>query len=236
MATLEEIIALARRLISGEWQPGDGWPDSFADHEQRGVLALGEYERHRRRARHNPHQRKAMRLLMAWLPATAREELRRSRHSFSVVGSAGGTYRLYPRVGMTERVERHGRYFYRVGTFCYHDPECELPSADITLAHAMLIQTDEPAFLASANETRRELLMWDRTYMRHMREIRLARLAGHDPNLQPDADRRVDRSVMFVHVCHIDESAPIDLEDSPAVMDMPEDRDLRPNLVHALTE
>lgn len=176
MATQNEIAALAHRFVRREWFPAEGWPDGFDDQERRTVLALGEYERARLSLIREPRQRKAMRLLRAWLPAPAREELRRSGYQFYVVGSAGGTYRLNPRVGITERVTRYGTRFYRTGTFCYHDPEGELPRADVILAHAMLLLTDEPAFLASANETRHELLMWDQTYMRRMRRVRLARL------------------------------------------------------------
>jgi hypothetical protein len=92
-----------------------------------------------------------------------------------VEGSAGGTYRVMPYCGQTQRVERHGRRWFAKAAFCYHDKEGELPKADVALAHLLLLKTDEPGFLAAANHRVLGDQLWNRDYIRRLRERRAQR-------------------------------------------------------------
>jgi hypothetical protein len=173
VASDAEIIPLAVRLARGEWHPDvNGWPEGFSDEDRRRVVSFGLYEIQRLRERRCPRQRKAMRLLRSWLPAAARDQLRRSRYQFYLTGASGTVYRLYPRTGKTERVVRHGTRYFLAASFCYHDPDEQLPPADITLAHALLILTDEGRFLREANEHPHQTTMWDPAWRRTVAQAR----------------------------------------------------------------
>jgi hypothetical protein len=158
----------AERLV-GWWRWADGTGVSAS--ERADLAALLWYTRHlREQRRDRPAQRRAMRLLRSLLPAPMRAELRR-RRCFHVRAASGATYRLDPRIGLAERVERHGGRWYATRSFCLHDADDEgkMPPADRTVAHLLLLMADEPAFLATANATRCDDQLWNRDYLRRAR-------------------------------------------------------------------
>lgn len=166
----DTIIALARRVVSGEIAfDGSDELDALTEEERHEVCVLAVYELQRR---HRPeNQRTATRLFKSWLTASQRLELRQRGH-VTVTGSEGGVYRLRPQNGMCERVEQHGKNWYRVATYCYHDVDGELPNADTSLAHLLILSTDEARFRAEANQTACWPQCWDSSYMRRRAEIR----------------------------------------------------------------
>lgn len=89
---------------------------------------------------------KATALLEAVLPPDARAELRAEK-TFTVEGSAGGRYKL--RIGRSGNVQRE--HDGKVTRYCIHPVEA-VPDADTVLAQVLLLWTDEPAFLATANQ------------------------------------------------------------------------------------
>lgn len=95
-------------------------------------------------------QQKALQLLRRFLTREQRTELRK-RIFFTVIGSAGGRYRLAPhgsRIASTTEI--NGRW-YDATAYCYNDPEGILLPADVMLGTMFLLMTDEPGFLAEAN-------------------------------------------------------------------------------------
>lgn len=104
-----------------------------------------------RYALHDRAQRRALPLLRGLLTPEQRRDLR-SRNTFVVHGSAGGRYRLAPHGSRVARTERRGARFYDTVTYCYHDPEGLLPPADVMMGVMFALMTDEPGFLAEANE------------------------------------------------------------------------------------
>lgn len=123
-------------------------------------------------------QRAALALLKSWLTRTQRRELTK-RREVTITGSSGGRYRLRPMTGACYAVERHGSRLFACGpSFCLHDPERILPPADVSLAHLLMLRTDEPGFLAAANHHANTSLMWNSEWLR--RRARLRR----DPEFQ----------------------------------------------------
>lgn len=180
MASDAEILSLARQVARHELHPDVGtWYLALTEDEQRRVLAYAVYEISFQR-RIGPRQRRAQRLLRQWLPLPQRVELKYTRE-FRVTGSAGGRYKFRPSCGYTYRLERHGQYEYCVSRFCFHDEAEELPNADLTLAHYLLIVTDEPAFLAAANEHPMKSSQWDGAWRRRLNQARRDRAAGLIP-------------------------------------------------------
>lgn len=163
--TPEQIIARVEALAIDAlaWDMADwtGWTEQ----EMADVFALVLYVRQTRDTKRREAQRRAMRLLRSWLPEPQRRQLRRNRE-FKVQGSAGGRYRLHPNTGTTSRIRRHGKRDFAVATYCLHPPDVDLPPADISLAHYLLIVTDEPRFLATANATDRLTQLWNGDYLR----------------------------------------------------------------------
>jgi hypothetical protein len=157
--------------------PGHRWADGtgISPEEEADLLALRYYlVRLRRAGRHRAGQRKARRLLRSLLAPAQRAELRRLRY-FYVTTPGGNVYRLDPRNGHAERVERHGgRYFARV-SYCLHDADDgdKMPPADVTIAHLLLLIADEDAFLATANASPRDDQIWNREYLRMLRDRRI---------------------------------------------------------------
>ena len=144
--------------------------------DRRNVLALScaliRYERDRRGG---PEQRRALRLLRTWLTPTQRRDLR-NRREFAVTGSVGGRYRLRPATGAAQAVERHGTREFAIGTiFCLHDPAEILPPADVSLAHLLMLLTDELGFLTSANHHVSHSTLWDGVWLRRLHAARRAR-------------------------------------------------------------
>lgn len=101
--------------------------------------------------------------------AAARAEFERLKAVGYAFFADAESYRIWPRAGLTVRLERHGRYEYDVARYCYHDDAQELPEADVALAHYLLIATDEPAFLTAANEHRRPMQQWDGAWKKRLR-------------------------------------------------------------------
>lgn len=149
------------------------WADGtyVTEPESRDILALYDYAvRRMRKSIPDPAQRKARRLLRSLLTPGQRATLSRLGY-FYVTAPSGTAYRLDPRRGRAERVDRHkGRYFAK-RSYCLHDAQDagKMPPADVTIAHMLLLMADESAFLATANETRTDDQLWNREYLARMR-------------------------------------------------------------------
>lgn len=138
------------------------------------VRAIATLERDIRRRHSGPYraaQRRATGLLRQFLTPAQRAQLT-SRGTVTVTGSAGGTYRLYPGIGRTERVVRHGRNYYGTTSICYHETGDALPPADRCVAHLLEILADEPAFVASVNEHPMHRTLWDGAHLRRLYAVR----------------------------------------------------------------
>lgn len=170
MASELELLDIAKRLMNFEIA-FDFTPevDALTTDEKRRVLVYVAYEAQRRRRPEN--QKRAKKLLLSWLTDDQRDELRR-REFFTVTGSEGGVYRLRPRNGHVERVEKHGKHWFAIARYCYHDALDECPPADNTLAHLMILSTDEGRFLREANVTHNRPQCWDSEYMTMRARIR----------------------------------------------------------------
>jgi len=60
-------------------------------------------------------------------------------------------------------------------SYCLHDPENELPPADVTIGHLLLLRTDEPRFLRLANATDARgpgCGLWNGDWLRRVRRRR----------------------------------------------------------------
>lgn len=185
--TVEEVADLAKRVAAWilavadnpDEKPGPfPWHEGMTEDERREVHALARYEldsrlyEERRRAAIKP-QRRACRLLRSFLNPEQREQLRRNRY-FTVVGSAGGIYRLIPETGSCARIEKHGTRWYAVMRYCFHDPDRVMPPADVTLGQMLHLLHDEPGFLAAANANEVLDQFWNGEYLRRIRRRRLA--------------------------------------------------------------
>lgn len=153
--------------------PGHRWADGteIGPDEWSDLMMLRAYIRRLRdRKRWGAAQRKARRLLRHLLTPEQRMQLRRLRYFYATTPE-GTTYRLDPRRGYAERVERHGRRWFAKRSYCLHDEvdDGKMPPADVTTAHLLLLMADEATFLATANETRRDDQIWNRDYLRRMR-------------------------------------------------------------------
>ena len=170
-----ELARLGHEVAISVLHPDVGdWYQELTDQEKRVVMALACYELGYVKPKEKTAQRKAQRLLRTWLTDEQRRELAR-RQAFDVVGTLGGRYRLRPSMGCTGRIERHGKNYYESATYCLHDDAAELPPADLTLTHYLMIVTDEADFLAQANEYPRKL--WDGQWMRRLNAARRRRAA-----------------------------------------------------------
>lgn len=172
--TSEEIVALVNVILTGGAGDIEGWrwQDGTAAtaREFRDVRALVGYTQRMRRRWRTDAQRRACRLLRSLLTDAQKRELRRTG-CFRVTTPGGSTYRLLPRRGHVERVERHGSRWFTRKSYCLHDEEDagKLPPADVTIGHLLLLTADEPRFLATANETARDDQLWNGDYLRRMR-------------------------------------------------------------------
>lgn len=172
--TINERNTIAFRFATSEAAP-DLCPEYLAlsADDRADVLsatcALIRYERDRLGG---PAQHRALCLLRTWLTPQQRRDLR-TRREFAVTGSAGGRYRLRPATGSVQAVERHKTREFAIGTtFCLHDPENALPAADVTLAHLLMLWTDEPGFLAASNHHAPTNMLWDGAWLRRLRAAR----------------------------------------------------------------
>ena len=173
------------RLLRGELDTDMLRTDPTIERQQyRDIVVLALYElefRAERRMSRSGPQRKAMSLLRSFLTETQRRNLRSSK-CFLAQGSNGGIYRLTPRMGTTQRVEKHRNRWYVTFSFCLHDDAAaaadgkRVPPADLSLQHLLLLSADEDAFLTKANITARDL-MWNGDWHRRLRAARQERLA-----------------------------------------------------------
>lgn len=98
---------------------------------------------------------KGRRLLRSMLTARQKKQLRDRRFFDVQVGRR--RYRLHPRFGGVERVERsrNKRGWSRAVGYCFHEAEGDrLPPADRTIAHLLLLANDEATFLELAHAQR----------------------------------------------------------------------------------
>ena len=166
-----DVLAYGDRIAAGAVHPDiNDWPAEFTDDDRRTALAWAVYSLKFKRS---AADRKALRLFASWLSPAQRAEYRRNR-CVKIRGSAGGTYRVHPQTGTTRRVELHGSRWFGKASYCYHDPDGDLPKADVALAHVLMIQTDEPGFLAVANEHRSNQL-WNGEWLRTCAQMRKRR-------------------------------------------------------------
>lgn len=171
--TPEDVIAMMEAIADGSLAVDMVDWDQFAKKDADNIL-VGALHILRERQRGVP-QRRARELLRSWLSPAQRAELSKSR-CVTVIGSAGGRYRLHPETGNTKRVELHGTRWFSKASYCLH-PDEWIPPADVALAHYLLLRTDEPAFLAQANEHPNTSSLWDGAYLRRINAARKARAA-----------------------------------------------------------
>lgn len=178
-----ETKALIHGLADGTLDPMAVDWKSMESQEIRDILTLVTYEIEarnevalrdaRRKAMAQP-QKRALGLLLSLLSTNQQTEWRRS-HCVTLQGSAGNWYRLWPRAGSVQRVEKHGtRWFWKVG-YCLHDPENTLPPADTSIGHLLLLLSDEPLFLSLANKRMTGSCLWNGPWLRQLRAARIAR-------------------------------------------------------------
>jgi hypothetical protein len=176
--TPQELVALIAAWPEDSLIPpiGHRWADgsTITDDERNDLVALRAYHRHLRDLeRRKPAQAKARRLLRGLLSREQRRQLARLRYFYAIAPS-GHVYRLDPRAGHVERVERHGRRWFAKESYCLHDDpdENKMPPADVTIAHLLWLLADESAFLATANARRRDDQLWNRAYLQRFRRVR----------------------------------------------------------------
>ncbi len=175
--TDEEVDDYAFRLAHGQVEIlALPWREMSED-QQKNLLALARYESRRmawQASRKSGAQKRARGLLRSLLSKEQRRQLR-SSHGFQVVGSLGGRYRLHPETGSAERLERHGKRWFGVVRYCLHDPGRELPPADVSVSHLLLLRADEGEFLRVANATVDN--PWDGEWRRRLNAERRRRAA-----------------------------------------------------------
>lgn len=149
-----ELVTIAKQFLDGAISPQEMVAFDFTEAEGRKVFAFINYEAEYRY--HNcPSQRRAQRRAKALLrslvsPKQWREF--RSRACFKVRGSAGGMYQLCPETGAVHGLVLWKGRWYPVTDYCLiHPSKCDLPPADTTISHLLLLTADEPAFLAEAH-------------------------------------------------------------------------------------
>jgi len=173
-----EMLARASGYAATNILDDTPWEDGsiFSDLDRRSVTNLGDYIREynsRRSVKQNTAQRRAMVLLRSLLTPAQRKTLQ-THKEFLVICPSGNVYRLYPRNGMVWRVERHGKNWFAKSSYCIHEAkETGIPPADRTIAHMLMLMTDEEEFLRTANATRTATQMWNSEYLRAMRRRNL---------------------------------------------------------------
>lgn len=142
---------------------------------QKDVMTIMMYQAHIDLQRRRPQapMRRAKNLLRGFLNPEQREQFER-RGWFRVTGSAGGTYRV-ERNGHVEKISKHGTRWYPDVVYCYHESGDPLPGCDRAIGIMLLLQADEPAFLAEANATVCNETRWNGEWMRDVRDARACR-------------------------------------------------------------
>ena len=177
--TTEEKARIAKGLARGEILfDSVSWDEASHD-DLEDMIELFIYERETingRREQRNQAQRRARALLKSLLTPAQLAELKR-RQYVTVVGSKGGVYRLHPRMGRVEGVDKHGsRWFARRG-YCFHfaDPNSQLPKADICVGQLLLLSCDEDEFLSKANVKENTSMLWDGAWLKRLYAARRSR-------------------------------------------------------------
>lgn len=164
----EEYAALAAGddLLPGRWRDGT---DVSAD-EWRDVLALRGYVARMRRTGASG-QKRARVFFRSLLSREQRRELTRAS-SVVVTVASGRSYRITPRMGCVERVTRHKGRWFACERYCLHDEQDDdaMPPADLSAAHLLMLLSDEAAFLATANARDARDQLWNRDYLRRLRQ------------------------------------------------------------------
>jgi hypothetical protein len=172
----EVIVVLVDLMTDGEFSIENIERLDVTAEDRRNLHALFYYQV--RILLHKFHQRRAMKLLRSMLSIEQVRELRRCSY-FTITGSAGGRYRLYPYSnwsGVVELTERFGKRWFGTVTYCFHEDEdefCTMPAADRIMGQMLLILADEASFLFQANAKPRYLWNW-RLQRRELREAILA--------------------------------------------------------------
>ena len=179
--TTQEYVALAiYPELPGDWADDFHWSDGseMTRQEFLDVIRLRTYHRQLNKPKQREAQRKAMALLRKYLSPAHKIELRRNG-VFHYTTNSGATYRVDPRRGRTERVTRHGSRWFVAVRFCLHDdrdvPSDAMPPADLALTHLLLLLSDESEFLRIANATYARDQLWNREWLRRLREARISR-------------------------------------------------------------
>lgn len=183
--SIDEMVAFARMLLDAERMPDTipTWSDGTqpTPEEAETLIALVLYEgrcrdRRRRAIAARPARRKAYQLLRQFLTPEQAACLARLGH-FYLTTPAGRSYRLRPRDGRIEEVERHGTQMFARRSFCLHpDEEHAVPSPDVTLAHMLLLLSDEAEFHGEANVTERHTQLWNGDWLRQLYQARRERI------------------------------------------------------------
>lgn len=174
MPTNEELLDRASQCASSGTFDYSPWSDGelVSESHRQALVLIVRYLcglRSLKSADHRKAQRRAMRLLRSLLSPAQRAMLR-TRSEFLAVCPSGNVYRLYPRTGMVWRVDRHGKNWYVRTAYCIHeDKESGIPPADRTIAHLLLLLTDEEEFLRTANARNSRDQMWNSEYLRKIR-------------------------------------------------------------------
>lgn len=174
MPTNQELLERASQYATAGVIDDSSWSDGSLvnENDRRDLENIVSYLRDCRTIRSaetRRAQRRAMRLLRSLLTPVQRATLR-TRKEFLVVCPSGNVYRLYPRTGVVWRVDRHGKNWFVRTAYCIHeDKELGIPPADRTVAHLLLLLTDEDEFLQTANARDARDQMWNGEYLRKIR-------------------------------------------------------------------
>ena len=168
----ETITGIATGVIAPDFVEGIRWSDGTVctDVESRNLNALALFEITIRKRSHDVAHKRSLRLLRAILSPSQRAQYRR-QGDFDVVGSLGGRYRLRPAGQIVQKIEKHGKHWFSIKSYCLHD-EIGCPRGDVSIGHMLLLMTDEQEFLDKANHTDQYPDCWNPEYMRRMRQRR----------------------------------------------------------------
>jgi hypothetical protein len=141
------------------------------------LTAIRDYHRAWTVKQNKGPQHRALKFLRSLLSPEQRKQLRAWK-GFYVTAPSGRQYRLWPQTGNVERVTTHGKRRYKAFRFCLHDdpgPDGKrVPPADLSIAHMLWLTVDEAGFLEKANATDTRDQLWNRAYLRRLREARTA--------------------------------------------------------------
>lgn len=128
-------------------------PQQQAEWETSRIARFTEQEQ--RQAAYEVAAARATKLLLSLLSPAQQASYIRDR-TFTVLGSAGGIYRIRPgSAGNVDWIDPTNTGREIAGVLCAHPqlwtPEGFLPDPDVALAQMLALTTDEPRFVATAN-------------------------------------------------------------------------------------